>query len=266
MEQNIKKLHSTILICVDEVIRICNKHDIPYFIYAGSLLGAVRHKGFIPWDDDFDFAMKRFDYEQFCKVCKNEINSQRFILQTEVSEEYYAFSFAKLRLCGTKLIEPFSEGVDISDGIFVDIFPMDNLPNNKLVRKAFMILSHVIKNMIWIKCGYGVYTHSSKLSYKILKILGRPLSLKTLKKHRHSLITKYNLQQTKECFNSDWPKYVIQNEFFKERDTYEFEGRKLDSFKYSDLFLTSIYGDYMTPPPEDERRWHNEGFDLGIYG
>ncbi len=266
MKENVRELQNVILIAADEVIRICDKYNIPYFISDGTLLGAVRHNGFIPWDDDFDFAMKRSDYEHFCRVCPSEIDPEKFILQTDVLEEHYALSFAKLRLRRTRLEEKFSEGVDISQGIFVDVFPMDNLPDNLFIRKIFMGMSHVIKNLVWVKCGYGVYTHGNRLSYKLCKFAGHFVPLGVLKKMRYSLITRYNTQLTRDCFNSDYPEEIIQNSFFNERSIYKFEGREMYSFRHADLYLTAVYGDYMTIPPEEERCWHNQEFDLGIYG
>ena len=128
MENNdiiLQHMHSLHLILADEVKRICEKHNIRYFMIAGTLLGAVRHKGFIPWDDDMDFGMLRNDYDKFVSVCAAEIDENKFYLQTDKKDKYYTFNFAKLRLCGTKVIESFSFDVQTNQGIYIDIFPID---------------------------------------------------------------------------------------------------------------------------------------------
>ena len=157
-----QKIQKLILYIANEVIRICDKNDIPYNITAGTLLGAVRHKGFIPWDDDFDFAMTRNDYERFLKACKKDLNTDIFFLQTAETDRNFAYSMAKLQLLGTEIIEDFSIGVDIHHGIFVDIFPYDKLPDGDVKRKKFLKKNHLLKTMLWIKCGYGVKEHSGR--------------------------------------------------------------------------------------------------------
>ena len=119
-----QKLQKLILYIADEIIRICEKNDIPYNITAGTLLGAVRHKGFIPWDDDFDIAMSREDYERFLKACKKDLDTSVFFLQTADTDRKFAYSMAKVQLLGTEIIEEFSIGVDIHHGILWMFFHM----------------------------------------------------------------------------------------------------------------------------------------------
>ena len=125
-----KKLQTAILMIAKEIVRLCDENNIPYFINGGTQLGAIRHKGFIPWDDDFDIGMRRADYEKFLKVCEEQLDHNKYFLQTEDTEKNYAFYFAKIQLKGTSIIEDFSKNVQIEHGIFVDIFPYDNIPDN----------------------------------------------------------------------------------------------------------------------------------------
>lgn len=253
---DIKKLQKWILYIANEVVKICEKYSIPYSIDGGTLLGAVRHKGFIPWDDDLDIAMLRKDYERFLEVCETELDKDRFFLQTEWNEMDYAFSFSKIQLVGTEIIEDFSKNVNIHHGIFVDIFPYDNLPDNLAVRKRYLRRNHILKNLIWVKCGYGGIEHKGKLSYKIFKVLSMPLSIPKLKSRRYKLITKYNNQRMKEVFNSDYPENFLRKEWFSEMKIYEFEGEKMLGFRDADAFLTTLYGNYMQLPPEEDRITH----------
>lgn len=116
-----------------EFDRICRKYHIKYILDGGTLLGAIRHFGFIPWDDDADIAMLRKDYNKFCKVCKKELN-EGFYLETKAVNKKYPYSFAKLRLNGTIYKESFLNDLKIHPGIWIDIFPID-----KTTKSAFGI-------------------------------------------------------------------------------------------------------------------------------
>ena len=96
MDEEKRKLQRAILSIAVEIKRICELYNIPYFINSGTQLGAVRHRGFIPWDDDFDIGMKRKDYEHFLKICDRELDKSKYFLQTEDTEPYYAFCFGKI--------------------------------------------------------------------------------------------------------------------------------------------------------------------------
>lgn len=261
-----QKIQKLILYIANEVIRICDKNDIPYNITAGTLLGAVRHKGFIPWDDDFDFAMTRNDYERFLKACKKDLNTDIFFLQTAETDRNFAYSMAKLQLLGTEIIEDFSIGVDIHHGIFVDIFPYDKLPDGDVKRKKFLKKNHLLKTMLWIKCGYGVKEHSGRTGYKILHFLGRFVTVEKLKKKIYAHITKYNNTNFNDCFTSDYPDEKMEEKWLVNRTEYPFEGYNFKGFRDYDEYLSSLYGDYMTLPPENERETHtNAKVDYGQY-
>lgn len=253
-----KKLQELLLMIAMEIKRICEKHNIPYFIDGGTQLGAVRHKGFIPWDDDLDIAMKRSDYEKFLKVCSYELDRNIFFIQNEWTEENYAFSFTKIQLLGTELLEDFSKNVSINHSIFVDIFPYDNLPNSKIKKKLFLLKNHIIKNLLWTKCGYGTEKHRLQTRYKIFKLLSGLFTVEYLKKKRNKLITKYNSQTTELCFTSDYPKTMILNKWFQSSKLYSFENQQLSGFLEADELLTTLYGDYMKLPPQNERRKHSQ--------
>lgn len=261
-----RKLQSTILIIAREIKRICDKNDIPYFITAGTLLGAVRHKGFIPWDDDFDIAMKRKDYKRFLVVCEHDLDKEKFFLQNGSTEPKYAFAFTKIQLKGTVFTEDFSKNADIKHGIFVDIFPYDNLPDNKWNRKFLLWKNHILKNLIWIKCGYGEQHHKKKLSYKVLAVLGCLFPLQFLKNKREKLLQKYNSKESINCFSGDYPEEVLCNEWFLESIPYSFEQDIFNGYRDADSFLKELYGNYMKLPPLEQRTVHSKyDIDFGEY-
>ena len=254
-----KKLQSLILDIAEEIEKICEKNGIEYFMDGGTQLGAVRHGGFIPWDDDFDIAMKRADYEKFIKVCESELDQQKFFLQTGRTEKYYCFSFAKVQLKGTEILEDFSKDVNIRHGIFVDIFPYDKLPDNIIRRYIFLAINHLFKNLLWTKCGYGVSWQKKKFSYILSRIGGSVFSIDKLKQLRDAHIKKYNSVNTEYCFNSDYPKNHLNNLLFLRKKKYVFENKRFWGFEDSDNFLKTLYGPtYMELPPEEDRKEHSK--------
>ena len=127
------KVHLVQLEIANEVKKICENYKIKYFLIAGTLLGAVRHRGFIPWDDDLDMGMLRKDYIKFLKIARKELDDKYYLESWKVASGY-GLPFTKIRMNGTKYIERNSKDVNCHLGIFIDIFPFDNVPDNKVQR------------------------------------------------------------------------------------------------------------------------------------
>jgi len=269
-QQILDRMHRLHLVLADEVKRICEKHNIKYFMIAGTLLGAVRHKGFIPWDDDMDFGMLRNDYEKFISVCFFEIDKKKFFLQTDENDKFYTFNFAKLRLCGTKVIESFSAGVNTNQGIYIDIFPIDNVPDGRVSAYFQYKRFWYYRNLLWIKCGYGSEQVKKKFSYKLAAFVSRFYSIKFLKKRKLKVITKYKNKETLKVVTSDGS-YGLKKETLNRRwldslKLYEFEDRQYPGIADYDAYLSYFYGDYMKLPPEDKRNHHARlEVDFGEY-
>ena len=140
---DLRRHQAVLLELLTEFDRICVKHGIGYVLFAGSALGAVRHQGFIPWDDDLDVAMLRADYQRFLQLAPAELGEQYF-LQGEFSAHWPMF-FSKLRKNGTACMERFvPKDEKMHQGIYMDIFPVDNLSDNALVRKIQFAASKVV--------------------------------------------------------------------------------------------------------------------------
>ena len=260
-----QKLQSVILIIAKEIDRICKENNIKYFMDGGTQLGAIRHGGFIPWDDDFDIGMKRSEFERFLRACQNSLNSEQFYLETD-EDDGYGFSFAKIHLNKTMIVEDFSKNAKVHRGIFVDIFPYDNIPNSSINRNIFLFENHVLKNMIWIKENYGDETHRKQVQYKVLKLLGRAVPLTILKRGREHLIQKYNKIETMYCFTSDYPQNIFQSRWLDDIVRYPFEDASFLGVRNYDEFLRILFGNYMELPPVEKRIVHsNHKVDYGPY-
>lgn len=128
------KIQQIELSILNEFSKICQKHNLTYFLVGGSCLGMIRHKGFIPWDDDIDLGMPRKDYQKFCEIAKAELPDD-LVLQNFDTEPQCGLVFGKIRKKGTILSENYSYHINMNQGVWIDIFPYDFVSNNKWIRK-----------------------------------------------------------------------------------------------------------------------------------
>jgi lipopolysaccharide cholinephosphotransferase len=135
------------------VRNLCERHGIRYFLVAGTLLGAVRHQGFIPWDDDLDIGMLREDYDRFIELAQNELPEDYFV-QTYMSDPFMPLPYAKIRVNGTVLREVASRDCQWHSGIFIDIFPFDGVPANQMVRVVHKWSLYFFGRTLLVKCGF----------------------------------------------------------------------------------------------------------------
>ena len=252
------KLHNCQLIIAREIKRLCDKHNIKYFIIAGTLLGAVRHGGFIPWDDDMDIGMLREDYEKFLKVAKTELGGD-FFLQTPETDKNYGLPFAKILLNGTVLVEA-TAGSDAKKGIFVDVFPFDSVPESDDGKENHNKKTYFYKRLLLAKLNYNVCAKNDYVKravYFALKVMSAFYSHDKLVKKLESEITRYNNSKTEDIVNIGgaygYKKETIKADWVRDTVEIPFEdmtiSAPIDYIKY----LETFYGDYMTPPPEDKR-------------
>ncbi|HHX24250.1 MAG TPA: LicD family protein [Thermoanaerobacterales bacterium] len=257
--REVQLIQLNMLLKVDE---ICRLNNIRYYLIGGSALGAVRHKGFIPWDDDVDIGMFRRDYDQFLDIADKFLDNKYF-LQTNRTDPDYHGPYAKLRANNTTYIEKVSRslGAKIHQGIFIDIFPLDNVPDKKLLLKLQLTLMRFLLSVAFARVNdYPV----NRYKRYIKKVYSIPF-LKLIKKRTFDeIIDKiasfYKDKETDRIanlFGRYGEKEVLPKYYFGEAKYLEFEGHKLPVPEYYDEFLKHIYGDYMKLPPVEKRGSHD---------
>lgn len=232
-----------------ELDRICRKHGIPYVLFAGSAIGAARHQGFIPWDDDIDVAMLREDYERFLRLAQKDMGED-FFLQKEFSEHWPMF-FSKLRRNGTTCIERFiPKDTKMHQGIYIDIFPIDNLSDNRLVQRLQFAASKVVIAKSLDRRGYLTDSGKKKFFIWLCRLLPLRPMLRFAKKAK-----KKNSAKVHSFFAaaSAFEKNIYRRDCFTETTQCSFEGESFPISQKCHEILTQIYGDYMTFPSEEEK-------------
>ena len=259
-ENTLDKLHTALLDILGEIDRICRKHDIQYFLDSGTALGAVRHGGFIPWDDDADVGMIRSEYERFVKIAAEELD-ERFFLQTrETDPDFFKFS-AKIRLNNTYFPEERNEGTGVHQGIFVDIFPFDYISDDP--GKA---VSDIKKARRLYKLWAIRHRHpkGERFSRKAVRSCFRIVPERFFENRCRRHFLKYNEKQTKTVVSYSYKMNNYKILFFKKEDMFpgidiQFQDRVFEVMNNYDAYLTIMYGNYMELPPLEKRVCHVNG-------
>lgn len=250
--ENSKREHQLLLLeMLKDFDAVCKKHEIPYTLFAGTALGAVRHQGFIPWDDDLDILMLREDYERFFAVASSELDPDTYYLQHEFSDHWPLF-FSKLRRNHTAAIEKYHpRDPKVHQGVYIDIFPCDNLSDLRFVRKLQFMAAKVVIAKCLERRGYET---DSKLK-KVFILLCHCLPLKPL--WRFSIHRKNKNTAMVHSFfgcGTKYSKSVFDRSWITELTELPFEDGKFPVSAHYDELLHALYGDYMKMPAPEERK------------
>lgn len=238
-----------LLVLLREFDRVCKALDIAYVLFAGTLLGAVRHHGFIPWDDDVDVLMRREDYERFLKEAPSVLDRDRFFLQKEFSDHWPMF-FSKLRLNGTTCLEKFHpKDPLIHQGVYMDIFPCDSGAKSKLGRRIQFYASKVVIAKSLYKRGYDTDSGKKKLVMTLCRLLPMAPFLKLTKGGKKDTGIVHSFLGAA----SGYDKNIYPSSYFTHRVEASFEGGSYPISRDYDQLLSILYGDYMRLPPPEER-------------
>lgn len=231
-------------------VSVCERLGLEYYLIGGTLLGAVRHKGFIPWDDDIDVGLKRDDYEKFMKNAQKYLPENLF-LQNYETEPEYPKAFAKIRNSDTAFIENAAKGLNINHGVFIDIFVLDEYST----KRASSIGYKLKKKLMELRMSYAFAKTSpkvkcvrwvSKLVYPTVNkaVRAKDALAKSCQVGGDKLALIGGYGDERDIFSPEW---------FAETRDFEFEGLKLKGPAGADEYLTHVYGDYMQLPPVEKR-------------
>jgi len=231
----------------------CCEHELKYYVIGGTMLGAVRHSGFIPWDDDVDVIMPRSDYEKIIKLLENPEDD--YIVESPKSEdEEYLYGFAKLYDLRTSMTETLKK--PITRGVYIDIFPLDGIGNTleesyrnyKKIDRANMLLamktSAYRKGRVWWK-NVAVFVGSLI-----------PVNAKKLAKHLDSLCSKHSFDEYEFCGNlvsTYRVREIIRKDVFGEPTLYDFEDTQVFGPEKYEEYLTNLFRNWRELPPEKKR-------------
>lgn len=238
-------------------IKICDDHNLQYFIVGGTALGAIRHGGFIPWDDDIDVAMPRSDYDTFISVAQMYLPEHLF-LQTHLTDRHYCNIYAKIRNSNTAFIETAAKKLHINHGVFIDIFPIDGYPSNIKEQKR---LKSKCKN---VKRALSIYFYPLTFKRLLISILSHIVLLKLTK---NSIIKSFDKMSRKyaysnyelvTCHGGAWgDKEIVKKEYYGKGKKIRFENIDVMCPEKLDEYLTSKYGNYMMLPPVEKQVTHH---------
>lgn len=271
---DIKDVHKVQVEILLEVDKICKENNIKYQLFAGSLLGSIRHEGFIPWDDDIDICMLRKDYEEFLRICNTKLNSKYFLQNNDTDSNYIA-QFSKIRKNGTLFLESGLSELDIHHGVFIDIFPLDNVMPNKLIGKIQRNLIYFIYVLDISRVKRLSFTHNNiykktikSALYFISKLVPIKLTNNMLKKlfcmFNENMDAEYVTHMTNAATKNTYYKNLRKRDDFYNIIDGKFEGYVFPIPEKYDEVLKELFGEYMKFPPIEEQKPHHGIIEIKI--
>jgi len=251
---DIETLHQHILQILLSVDRVCRAHNIRCYLCDGTMLGAVRHGGFIPWDDDADVCMPRLDYERFMHYAPEWLPTPLEARCYE-TDPTYPGTFGKVIDASTTLVE--REHYAYVGGVYIDVFPIDGMPENRFAQRRQLWKYKLYDRLIYL-LHRNPYKHGHGVSSWLPLLVRRLFHHKSIQHTLRKSMLKYDFNQCDLCVNYDdgW-RGIMPKTCYGKPTPILFEGQELMGVEQADQYLTNTYGDYMTIPPHDNQRQHN---------
>ncbi len=255
---------------LNQVVNICQKNDIQFFLIGGTCLGAVRHKGFIPWDDDIDIGMVRDDYEKFARLAQSELPDYMFYQDYKTDNEY-PYLFAKIRNSNTLFLQGVIKKLDINHGVYIDIFPIDGAPTKKgKIKRHFrkIIFYNYIHQSASLNFNKGNIVKKSLII--MLRIMRIFIGKKRCARKVEKTLSKFKVDSCENIGNligtAKYKELFNKNVFYNglEKKQMLFEGQLYNVPCDTDTYLRGLYGDYMKLPSVEKRVSHHNVIEINF--
>lgn len=257
-DDKLQKLHDVELEILNKIDEICKKYNLSFQLSGGTLLGAVRHKGFIPWDDDIDLTMIREDYDKFIQVAQKELGDEYF-LQCYDTDDCY-FPFIKIRKNNTVFNENLIAHLDCHKGIFVDIFPFERIdnPHSFVLKLRAMMVKNIWDVILFKK---KIHKYRRDMRHPIFDSMLSILPYNVLKRWQVSLMKGANKKNGRYlcalCGGYNYTKDIHEYAQMMPTILVTFEGKEFPTYNNPNHYLTHLYGsNYMELPPLEKRVNH----------
>ena len=256
----LKKLQKTQMELISEVDRICKKCGIRYNMVGGTMLGAVRHHGYIPWDDDADIGFLREEYEKFRAACKTELDPEKYYMQDLRDTPGYRWGYGKLRRCGTEFVRLNQEKMPYGMGISIDLMPFDSVPDGIWGRRWHFLRCYLYRKFFWSRIGKCTARHWwQRLAFRLMDLVPMEVLVDSFSGFIEEC-RSYGRTELVRILTFPTPKgegfFGYERRWYEELAEYVFEDMRLPGAADYDGYLKVKYGSYMELPPENKRKVH----------
>ena len=242
---------------ISEVNRICKKCNIHFGMVGGTMLGAIRHKGYIPWDDDADIGFLRAEYEKFREACKTELNHAKYYMQDLRDTEGYRWGYGKLRRKNTEFVRLNQEFMPYEQGISIDLMPFDNVPDGWLARRVHFFRCFVYRKLFWSEVGSRAEQNIwIRFIYKIISLIPMKRVIRSYQRFIDSCQKKKTHLVRILTFPTPKGVFGYERRWYTHLGMYQFGYMMLPGAKDYDGYLKVKYGNYMEQPPIEKRKTH----------
>ncbi|MBQ9248419.1 MAG: LicD family protein [Ruminococcus sp.] len=248
--------------------KFCKEYELKYFLLGGCVIGAIRHNGFIPWDDDIDVMMPRRDYERMLRLWKTYESNERFLMLNTDGDTFTGNCFATLVDTSATMVKENQKDIDVPHGIVTDVFPLDGCPDGKLQR--YMQYYHAMMYSLYmtevVPTNHGMFV--KLIGSILLKLVpSRQRRTKIWKKHERKM-TRYSFNTHEKCTELCAGPHYMMNEYpqraFADVIYHDFEGMQFPIPQGYDTYLKMAFGNYMELPPEDKQVPHHDLLALDL--
>ncbi len=260
---DIRRVQLIQLELLKQFVNICDKHDIPYYLIGGTLIGAVRHHGFIPWDDDIDIAVQRKDYDRLIPILQRELPAPLIPEHYSVTKGYTEYL---LHITDPREKITVEKVKDIESGVYIDVLPIDGIPSKKpqaLLYKFNILKFRALagfKNIDVIRDKDRSFAEKVLIAFGRIVPVGKLIDLKKVREKTDRYVRRFSYDRCRmvgTIFGNYGFHETVPKKYFGKGSKVTFEGTEFNAPEMVHEYLTHMYGDYMTLPPEEERKGHH---------